>query len=102
MIALLRGVGMAMLPALVAGSVTIEARAVTSVSVDAPIFDERSTAPYGCPPAGCVGENTRVSRPTNTCVYTMTIQRYVWLQFALFAALASICFITPAGWILSA
>lgn len=65
MIALLGAVGIGVLPALV-GSVsvppplTVDAGAVTRVSVDAPIFDERSTSPYGCPPAGCIGENTRV------------------------------------------
>lgn len=38
-----------------------EAGTITSVTADAPVFDTRSTLPYGCPPAGCVASNTRVS-----------------------------------------
>lgn len=68
MIALLCGVGMAMLPALVHGSVSVDAGLITSVSVNAAIFDERSTSPYGCPPDGCVGLNTRVSATISCAV----------------------------------
>ena len=40
---------------------TVEAGTIVGVSVDAPVFDTRSSAPYGCLPAGCLGGNTRVS-----------------------------------------
>lgn len=46
---------------LTAEALTVEAGTIVGVSVDAPVFDLRSSAPYGCPPAGCLGDNTRVS-----------------------------------------
>lgn len=46
---------------LTAEALTVEAGTIVGVSVDASVFDTRSSAPYGCPPAGCLGENTRVS-----------------------------------------
>ncbi|CAM9557128.1 unnamed protein product [Hapterophycus canaliculatus] len=42
-----------------ADATTVEAGTITTVTVDAPVYDTRSSAPYGCPPAGCVGANTR-------------------------------------------
>lgn len=46
---------------LTAEALTVEAGTIVGVSVDAPVYDTRSSAPYGCPPAGCLGDNTRVS-----------------------------------------
>lgn len=46
---------------LTAEALTVEAGTIVGVSVDAPVFDTRSSLPYGCPPAGCLGDNTRVS-----------------------------------------
>lgn len=42
-------------------SANFEAGTITSVTPDASVYDTRSTLPYGCPPAGCVAANTRVS-----------------------------------------
>lgn len=44
-----------------AEALAVEAGTIVGVSVDAPVFDTRTSAPYGCPPAGCLGDNTRVS-----------------------------------------
>ncbi|CAN0546437.1 unnamed protein product, partial [Ectocarpus sp. 12 AP-2014] len=37
----------------------VDAGTLTGVTTEAPVFDDRATLPYGCPPAGCVGANTR-------------------------------------------
>lgn len=40
----------------------VEAEALTTVTVEAPLFDENAVAATGgCNPAGCVGNKTRVS-----------------------------------------
>eukprot|EP00903_Cladosiphon_okamuranus_P021656 g19910.t1 len=41
------------------GLANFEAGTTTSVTPDAPVYDARTTVTYGCPPAGCVGANTR-------------------------------------------
>ncbi|CAN0328199.1 unnamed protein product, partial [Ectocarpus sp. 12 AP-2014] len=46
-------------PLRTAEALTVEAGTIVGVSVDAPVFDTRSSAPYGCSPVGCLGENTR-------------------------------------------
>ncbi|CAM9225364.1 unnamed protein product, partial [Scytosiphon promiscuus] len=77
-----------------ADATTVEAGSVTVVSVDAPVYDTRSSAPYGCSPAGCVGANTRdglvstESRwscatsldPSATCAITYTLEDAQYIQ----------------------
>ena len=43
----------------------VDAGTLTTVTVDAPLYDTRTLEDNGCDPAGCVGEYTRVrwSRP---------------------------------------
>lgn len=37
-----------------------DAKAVTTVTVDAPLYDTKAADANGCDPSGCVGEFTRV------------------------------------------
>ena len=46
---------------LTADAAMVDAGTLVGVSVDSPYYDTRSSLPYGCPPAGCVAANTRVS-----------------------------------------
>lgn len=45
-----------------ARAATVEAETLTTIVVEAPLFDQNVAADGGCNPAGCVGGNTRVSR----------------------------------------
>lgn len=39
----------------------VDAGTVTTVTVEAPLYDTRTGTDGGCSPAGCIGELTRVS-----------------------------------------
>lgn len=43
-------------------SAIVDAGTLTTVSVEAPLYDPDISAATGCPPAGCVGDLTRVSQ----------------------------------------
>lgn len=46
---------------LVADAATIEAGALASITIDAPLYDTRTSGEGGCNPVGCSGDLTRVS-----------------------------------------
>lgn len=52
---------------LVADAATIEAGALASITIDAPLYDTRKSGEGGCNPAGCSGDLTRVS--SNSGIY---------------------------------
>ena len=47
--------------AAVAGAATVDAGEITTVNVDAPLYDTRVNDDGGCDPSGCSGDLTRVS-----------------------------------------
>lgn len=46
----------------VADAATVDAGTLTTVSVNAPLYDDRSSADGGCNLDGCSGDLTRVSK----------------------------------------
>ena len=44
-----------------AAAASVEVGTMTTVVVDAPLYDTSTSASNGCDPAGCVGDLTRVS-----------------------------------------
>lgn len=44
-----------------AAAASVEIGTLTTVTVDAPLYDTKLSAANGCDPAGCVGDLTRVS-----------------------------------------
>lgn len=53
--------GPAGLSSFFAAAASVEAGTLTTVSVDAPLYDTSLSAANGCDPGGCVGDLTRVS-----------------------------------------
>lgn len=49
----------------VTGAASVDARALTTVTVDAPLYDTRAGEEGGCDPAGCSGDLTRVRKYGN-------------------------------------
>lgn len=62
---------------LVADAASVDAGALITVTVDAPLYDMRASGEGGCDPAGCSGDLTRVSKSSNGIPFKSTSVGYL-------------------------